>query len=468
MRSRSRARHAFYAFFIGALLALELPSAGLAQPLSPVEPPPTPQTPATPAPVSAAPLLPPGFEMPPPLPVPPRALSLADVLRRANDSAVDARVAELQIRRAEAAERSALASLLPQLNGSLTYTRYDQAIERAGVGTIRAADALSAQVSVSETLSARAWNATRSTAASTRAATLSARESQRLARATVARTYFSVLTAKKNAELGRSQLDAALRQYGAVVARVNAGVALPIDRTRAELAVLEAARRVADGDASLGRSRDLLGQALALDDAVDAVEIAPPEAGDSVERYVSRALAQRTDVRVLEANREIAELAIDDAWLRFVPTLGLSWTLNWTSATSTFSPDSTSWTALATLSVPFYDGGARYAAMRDARASVEQTEERLAALRRSVRVEVRDAHRRLDTAGRALILAQRSVTVAEASAARADAAYRAGALTGIELEDARRALADSQLTVLLRALERHVAMIDLLSAAGLL
>ncbi len=399
-----------------------------------------------------------------PLPEPGRRITLQVAMRIAREGSSDLRLAALSIERSRAAERIALAGLLPNLSASFSYTHWDQAVERMGL-VIRQQDTFAGAIVANENLSLQRWNATRIADANTRVSSAQEREAQRLAMASVARAFFGELAAERNAVLARSQLAAAERQHRAVVARVTAGVALSIDSARSELAMLDAARRVADIDASLGRARDLLGLALGLDEAV-AAEQSEIAIDGTLEAHLSSALRTRPDIRAARASLEAAELGVEDAWFRFVPTLGLSFTLNWTPQTTAFNPNPTQWLGVATLTLPIFDGGARYGALDDAEAVVAQARERIRALERVVRADVRDAHRRVEAASRSFEFAERSVAVARLAAERAEAAYNSGALTGLELDDARRAVEQAELTAILRALDRELAMVDLLSFVG--
>lgn len=411
---------------------------------------------------------PPAPSAAPPSPLrPSTGLRLQDAFERADRDSSDIRIARLSVERAETAERAALAVLLPQLSGNVSYTRFDEAVERMGL-VIRAPDSVNASLVVSESISLRSIHATSVAGAGTHVATLQHRDARRLARAAVARTFFAALAADRAAALAREQLLAAERAAFAVRARAAAGVALALDVARADVAVLDATRRVADADATLLRAWEQLGAAVGADEPLAAIEADPVAVEATLADLQRRATADRADIRAAVAARELADLGVTDAWLRLGPTLTLSWTGSWSSATTTFNPDATSWTAVAALSIPLYDGGARYAARRDAELAVEQAEERLAGLRRRIRVEVRDAWRRVETAARALALAEQSHALAQRAARDAETMFVAGAATGLELDEARRRLAEAEIEVILRRLDGHLARVDLHAAAGTL
>ncbi|HEY8368906.1 MAG TPA: TolC family protein, partial [Thermodesulfobacteriota bacterium] len=122
--------------------------------------------------------------------------------------------------------------------------------------------------------------------------------------------------------------------------------------------------------------------------------------------------------------------------------------------------------AAVTLTIPFYDGGVRYGLLRDAQLALEQADERLEAVRRRVRVEVRDGWRRVAIAERQLRIAERQAEVARRAATAAEEMFRVGNLTGLELDAARRAAEQAELARVLAELELQVARVDLLTSTG--
>ena len=403
-----------------------------------------------------------------PLPTPPpRSLTLAQALELATHNVASVQVAELQVNRARAAERTALAVVLPMLNGVIAGTAYDSAIVRSGL-TVQPRDIAVLSLQAQEVISPRTYFQYRESQESARGVGLALEDARRVARASVAKLFFAVLSAKHATEIARSQLAAAQNQDRAVAARVAAGAAVPLDRARVQLAVFAASQLVADSDTVLAHAWDLLGQGLSLDEPIEASETPAPRAEESLAHYVDRALGSRPDLAVQRSVARQNEMLVTDAWTRFLPSLSLTWTGTYRTTTTSLNPNQTAWNAVAALTIPFYDGGARYAALDDAHAAVEQARTQEESLRRNIRVEVRDAYRRAETAARAIQLAQQSLDVATTNAALAQRSYEAGALTGIELEDSRRLLEQAQVTLLSRTLDREVALVDLLSNASLL
>ncbi len=395
-----------------------------------------------------------------------RALTLEEALQVADREATDLELLRLQVRRSEAAERIAWAGILPTITGSVTYQRFDEPIVRAGVGTVRDENQIGGQITVSETLSLRSIGAIRIAEATSDLTRVSLADARRLAHGAIARLFYAVLAARNAAEIARSQIADAARQWEAARTRAGLGVAIGLDADRAEVAVLDAMGRAADTDVALERAWDLLGEALGLAEPVDArPSTLGPLPRDEAEA-VAAAVATRPDVRAAEAARELASRAVDDAWFRFAPTLGLSWTGTLNAPTTLFNPDPAQWIATVTLTFPLYDGGARYGALVDAQVAVAQADERVEQAQRLVRVEVRDGLRRVAIARRRMQIAERQAEVASRAAAAAEESYRLGNLTGLELDAARRASEQAELQRVVAELALRTAHVDLLTATG--
>lgn len=403
----------------------------------------------------------------PPMPsAPERALTLAQALEVADREAVDLEVLRLQVQRSETAERVAWAGVLPVITGVLTYQRFDEPIQRAGVGIVRDENQISGQISISETLSLRTVSAVRIAEANSDLSRTTLEDARRLAHGAIARLFFTVLAARHAAELTRTQIADAVRQWEAARARAELGAAIRLDADRAEVAALDAVVRTADADAALERAWDQLGEALGLGEPIDAVPSSLAPVARDEARAVERASASRSDVRAAQDAREVAGRAIDDAWYRFAPTLTLSWTGTVTAPTTLFNPDPAQWIGQATLVFPFYDGGIRYAALRDAQLALDQADAELESAQRRVRIEVRDGLRRVAIAERRLRIAERQAEVARRAAAAAEETFRLGNLSGLELDAARRAAEQADLQRVLAELELSTARVDLLTSTG--
>ena len=155
---------------------------------------------------------------------------------------------------------------------------------------------------------------------------------------------------------------------------------------------------------------------------------------------VSRSSAARTSVEV--ANRNVK-----DVWLQFSPTVNLVTIAN--TAVSPYGGKNEAWTIAGVLTVPFFDGGARYGALRDTRAQADQSVQRLEAARRTATIQVTQARRSVDVAGESRQVAERARDLARETERLARVSFQAGTGTSLDLIESGRRLreAESQLAL---------------------
>jgi outer membrane protein, multidrug efflux system len=211
---------------------------------------------------------------------------------------------------------------------------------------------------------------------------LSFEDRRRIIAESVVAAMLSSLAAARVADLNRVSLRAALERLVLTQTRQQFGQGTALDVDRAQQDVESARNLLIGGDESLRQSREALGVALG-----SQVPMAPPGDLDleEFEGAVARTcrlndqIERRPDVRAARGRLDIAERALHDAELQFAPTLSVNSQLSY-STTAVLGPN-TLWSLQGVVNVPFYDGGVRYGAMRDARAAIEQARQALVSAR---------------------------------------------------------------------------------------
>jgi multidrug efflux system outer membrane protein len=260
----------------------------------------------------------------------------------------------------------------------------------------------------------------------------------------------ATLAATRVAELNRVGLRSALERLVLTRTRMQFGQGTALDVDRAMQDVATARSAVVSGDESLLRARESLGLALG-----SSVPLAPPE-GDtaSFESAVARTchlnddVERRPDVAAARKRVEVAERAVTDAELMFAPSLVLSSSLQY-STTPVLAPN-TAWSASALLNVPIYDGGARYGALHDSRAALEQARQALVQTRLAALVASARARRAVSVLEHTRDLAQVQRDLAASVDARIRDGYAHGVGTSLDLVVSAQALrqADIDLAIL--------------------
>lgn len=432
-------------------------SAVFAQPAAPAEPPAEP--PVTPKPIA---LDDPMLDDVPDAPKTLTSWRQALALSSAEDA--DYSISLFEIERARGDERRALAGTLPTLTGTGNVTLHIIRSEITSLDfdtgapttiTVPSSPTASASLSLRQPLIApRVWYGIGTAEKVTEAAEASAEDTQRRLVGRVASAIVAVVTAERIAETNRVGLRAALERLALQKRRLELGSGTTLDVVRFEQDVVAARATLIQGDEDLRRSREALGLALG---SVEPYGVSREISINEIESTIGKicksdSLDSRADIRALTIQREIAERSVTDADLLYSPTADLSSTFTYSSE-DLIGNKNYSWNIQGLLTIPIWDGGARYGIHRSAVATVRQQEERLDAAKRSARVEVTQAQRAVTVAKNALTVAQRARDLAAETDRLAQRAFEAGAVTSFDLVDASRRLREAELSLAVRELE---------------
>ncbi len=278
----------------------------------------------------------------------------------------------------------------------------------------------------------------------------------------VEEAFFAVLAAKAIQKASDDAFERSRVHRDLAKAGVTAGLRSPIDLTRAEadLARFDIGRIRARG--GLSTAQTTLAAAVGVDEpALDAAGApsAPPDM-PVLEAAISQASAR--DPRILAA---IAELRAEEARTRAIgaelrPDFGLTATLSGRAGGAPPSgngipadhngwvPDVPNWDIGVVFSWPLFDG--TNLARRDASRAREQVRrDEVTLVRHEHTARIRLAYTAVNVARTALPGLQRSVDAAHANYAQAEARFRSGLGTSVELADAEALRADAEILLAL-------------------
>ncbi|KYF98302.1 transporter, partial [Sorangium cellulosum] len=314
-------------------------------------------------------------------------------------------------------------------------------------------------------------------------AKLSLEDRRRFTLVAVADAVVSIVTTERLSEVNRVGLRSALELLELTRRRERLGTGTKLDVVRAEQDVALARATLVSGDESLRRSREALGAALGLKGEVGV----PQEfslngiATELGSQCSQTRTDQRADVRAARAELELAERGLTDAKLAFAPYAEVSSTLGAETYFGGTAPvggvggvgdagDATrsgwSWSIRAVLTVPIWDGGARYGDLRINRAAVEQQRARLGAVERSAELESTQAVRSVEVAEQARAVAEQSRDLARETARLTQVAYEAGTVTSFDLVESSRRQRQAEIDLAVREFEVVKAKISALLASA--
>lgn len=413
----------------------------------------------------ASPLEAPQDAMLPSIPGPAKTLgSWSEAVQLIKARSMDLQIAMLDVTRAEAQSRTALASLLPSLNAGVNYNHHliRRTTETTALDgsrretTTPTADTLSGNVTLSLPLiNAPAWYAIGTAKMGEDLARLSVEDQKRRLTVAVAGAILAVATAERVAELNRIGLSNAITRRQLAQAKLRNGVATALDVERTNQDVISTRASLISGDESLRQARESLGLALGFAEPVGVHPDLRLDALLNDTRNSCRSLGQlrdRADLAVLEKQRQLAERQTKSVELQFLPTLGLQSALSTSTPKAATAPPVT-WNIQAMLNWSIWDGGARYGALRLARATSDQSSARREALERSVTLEVQRAQRSVTVATDAVTVAKQARDAATQIDEMTQKTFRAGMSTSLELVTAAAALRQAETNLALREFE---------------
>lgn len=392
-------------------------------------------------------------------PVPPAERQLsswAEALTLWRQSSTDVRVAVAETVRAQGRHRQALGLLLPSMTGSGLASFSLLPAPAGGDATTSAlfgaapyqALSLVAQLAV---IDARSWNAVALASDAERAAQLTLSEARRLLLLNLAQSLLSVVTAERLAELNRVGLRDALDRLQLADRSNRAGASTEIDLGRLRQDTEVARAQVITGDETLQQARETLALALGVEGAVGVrpdFQLNGLADQLSTSCHVVSELSARPDQLAANARVEVAQRGVFDVKAQFLPSVALR-----STAQVFIFPGSgifPIWNLQAVLTVPIWDGGARYGALKDAHAQQTQAEARALGAARQGKVDVERAKRGITVAEKSRSIAAAAFEQSSKTDSLTRRAFDAGLGTSLELVTAASSLRQQQLNLALR------------------
>lgn len=376
-------------------------------------------------------------------------LALADALAELERQNLTAAQARARADEAAAAERQALAPLLPALTATGALVRNSDEARLAAPGrtvVIQPGSQLTGALSLRVPLVApQAWFDADAARRGARAAGESARAVRLAVRAGFVQAAHAARAAEEVVVASEVAVASAAELARSAERRVAAGTAAPLDRLRAQAELVRRESDLARARADLDRARLALGVLLGRAEPVRVLvpEEPAPEAPADPAAAAEQALRARPEVAARAREIEAAEAQRRSAAARFLPQLAATGTA-FASDQPAATGEKDGWRAAVELSWPLYDGGLRYGKRDEAAARLAGARAAADAQALAVRQEVHDAARDVAVARERLRLARAQRDLAADAAGTAKRSFDAGLASSLDVLDAndRRYAAD--------------------------
>lgn len=361
------------------------------------------------------------------------------------------------------------------IQGNATYTRFDRVAEaRFGPQTVRIGNIenRTARITLTQIIDISGLVRTAMRAANV-TLTVSELELARTRNDTilqVVQAYQGVARADEFVRVAEEALRNAQERLRLVRAQVDAGVAAQFDLLRAETAVAQADQAVLNArnqrELAAAALNNLLGRD--LDAPVQVVKPArlPEETLPPLETLTQQAYENRPELIAARRGVDLAQIGIETARRSLLPNIVLTGQADFNLNTSAFNPRRETYTGVAVLSVPIWDGGIARAREAQARDDLQIAQLRLQQAREGVALEVRQAYLNLQDAQKRLAVAQKGLEQATEALRLARVRFEAGVSPQLEISDAELAFTQAQTNLVNAQFDYLDAYAALLRAVG--
>jgi outer membrane protein TolC len=288
----------------------------------------------------------------------------------------------------------------------------------------------------------------------------------------VASAYYTALATRNMLSVYKNALEMAQSHMAAAKARYDNGDLNKLSYLKAEIEVetrKQELRRATNGYAT---AREALAVLLDRDANFEVSEdTALPGLGpDDGKEWDARALLDeaiksRPDISASETALQVAQSSRQETKYKFIPTLQALGSVTNTNMFGLLGTDF-QWYVSVVASWVLYDGGIRYADLREKASLIAEARFNIEALKASVRNQVRQVMLESDSCRASIGSARRQVDLASESYRVAKANFEQGLCTFLEVRDADTTLLSARINLVKEDLGYQLSRLKLLNTIG--
>lgn len=394
----------------------------------------------------------------------PVVITLEQALEIALSENVSVKVADMEIQRTGYAKKGAYAALYPQidLTGSYQRTIKKQAMYMSmGEGQ----EPMKIEVGMFNTLNASAtaalplvsaqlWKSIKISGMDVELAVEKARNSRLETVTQVKNAYFAILLAKEAFDVYKSVYENAMENFAETQKKYDAQKVSEFELVRAKTTVEQAIPNVYNAESTiilaLWQLKAVLGVDLDMNlDVAGRLSDHSQQMFYDIHQHDSVSLDNNSAMKQLGIQTEMLAETVKLQKYANLPVLAASFNFSYMSMANDVAFKDFPWipysTAGISLSIPIFAGGKRYQAIRQAQNQYQQVKLQADNTERQLMIAVRQSLNTMEMNMKSYYAAQNAVASAQKAYDIAEAAYRVGRSTLIELNDAQLALTQSRL-----------------------
>jgi len=280
-----------------------------------------------------------------------------------------------------------------------------------------------------------------------------------------AAAYYIVIKAQKEVELTRQYLELAEKQLRVAQSRFRVGEVTKTAVLQAELDLLNSRRELIQKENELQIAKDRLSSLVGIEGDYQLTEpTSPPIPEGSLDELITLALQNRLELRNNSLNQRLANLEIQNARGRFIPTVSTQASF---LRQSVLFPSKEYASIGINVAVPIFDGGLGIAEMREAKSMQVQARLSRDRLVKDIELDVTEAYLGLESLTEAVKTLEKQVQLAEENYQLVSRFFAVGEATSLELSQALNALDRARKNLTSLRYDRHLAILNLQKVVGI-
>ncbi len=375
-----------------------------------------------------------------------RVLPLEEVREMAREQNLDVQLTQQQVAVAESQIRNAYSRVLPQVSASGNYIINQDEVGGEFPSPVPGEEPLSFvtqpkntwswEVGVTLPLSARAYPGIKIAYGRHEQAEARLEAAREQVDFSAVQLYYNLLLGRQFVAISRRQLASAKTLLRAAERRIEAGQATEFDRDRARGRVVEAEKDLEQARLSYVKARQSLANLLQIDADFEVTEPAEPAEPASLAQLKSTAQRERYSVEVERINQQLADLAVDEIYYRYLPTLSTTFKYS-DSKDTALSEQDPQWQLIFGANWTLWDGGQREALLDERRAQLIAAELQQRQTLDNIDTELEQAWADYQSAQSQLRSSRLQVELAQKTLRRAQLGYENDVTTQLDLIDAQ-------------------------------
>ena len=412
-----------------------------------------------------------------------RTLTLAEARQLVYEDHYDVQLAQTQIDIADGTIRQAYGAVLPTFSASGDYT-INQEERTADFGVDEdqlppgmddmGGDEIVVQprtdyrwsLSANLSLNFRAWPMINQAYAQRELAHTEVEMTREALDEAVIQSYYNLLVVRRTVDLSAQQVDSAQTMYNSLQTQYDAGTATEFQVTRAELELHQNRRELENARLQFIEARKAFAELLQTDADFDIDRPARPDAPgaelDREQQLIERAEEQRAVFEADRLNEEISTWAVREVFAQYLPSLSATFSYGGSRDTE-FQPGEPQWMLTFGAEWVLWDGGGREGELDQARARAVASDIQSRQTRHELSSEIEQAIADVEAARTQRDSARTEVELAERNLSQAEASFRHGVSSQLDVINARDQLQIARLAELQEELQVDLSIYRLLT-----